>query len=96
MKVATWLFWRAVYLFDFRRPAIEYWWLVKSERLRSPWWKFRPNVFHNEPGKMHEVRLDNESSYTEARRTITVDVHVGHGSGRIVGFDIWDEDLTNA
>ena len=92
MRVATWLFWRAVYLFDFRRLGLKQW-IVMAQRTKSPWWKWQPNASHNEHGKMWHVWLDDEPAYTEARRTITVDVHVGLDSGRIVGFDVWDEDL---
>jgi len=95
MKYMRWAFWRVVYLF-LRKPRDLTDWLTKSERIRPPWWQFRPNVWHNDDGRMWHVWLDNESAYTKSEQDLRVELHVGQETGRIVGFNVWDENLRPA
>ena len=91
IRFLRWLGWSAWYLVR-RRPRDFDGYLRAAMRCRPPWWKFRPNVYHNQDGCMWQVYLVDEQSYTE-RRTLTLDVMVGMETGRITGLDLWDEQL---
>jgi len=95
VKILRWVFWHIVYAVRPRPKEVEAY-LACMNRLRSPWWRFKPSVYHNPDGKMWHVYLDNESTYTVPHRCFRVDLHVGEKSGRIVGLDIWDESLIQA
>lgn len=85
----AWTFWSVVYLFR-PRPKEFHAALLRGVRTWAPWWKFRPGVIRNRCGRMWEVYLSDEQTYTE-RRTIEVDVHVSQSTGRIVGLNLFDE-----
>ena len=87
----AWAFWSVVYLFR-RQPTDLDRYLLRITRTSLPWWRWKPNVFRNEDGRMWEVQLTNEATYSE-RRTLTIDVKVSMETGRIVGLDLWDELL---
>ena len=91
-KLLRYCYWRTVYLFR-RRPADLDEFLDKVTRTRWPWWEFRPSVLRNEVGRMWQVYLAEERGYTEPGVTLTVNAHVSRETGRIVGFDVHDEDL---
>lgn len=90
-RYVKWLFWTVVYFFtphskDFDKA------MTRLLRTRNPWWKFKPFIYHSDDGNMWQIYLEDEAHYVE-RRTLTLECHVGQESGRIVGFDIWDETL---
>ena len=91
---SRWLFWTAVYSVrprgnDFGKC------MKRSRRTRWPWWKFKPSAWHNEHGRMWQICLFNESSYT-ATRTIRVPVHISQETGKIIGLDLTDYILDEA
>lgn len=90
--LVKWMFWRTVYLFR-RCPKALRSYIVRGQRCRSPWWKFRPSVFHNHDGKMWHIYLTDEESYTRSPDHLLVKLHIGGTSGNIVGFDVFDESL---
>lgn len=92
MKTMRWLFWRVVYLFR-PQPKELLPYLLRGERLRPPWWKFEPYVWHNPDGMMWHVYLADERSYTRPDQTLRVELHIGEESGRVVGFNVFDESL---
>ena len=90
-----WAFWRAWYFFANSRggrPAEFLVWLKQSDRKRWPWWTFKPCLRHNDDGNMWHVYFSDEDSYT-ARHTLPLDVHISRETGKIVGFNVWDETL---
>lgn len=93
-KFIRWLFWNAAYL-CYRPKAFEAY-LESRMRCRWPWRKFKPVTYHNDYGGMWHVWLSDERCYTEPPRTLKVDLHIGFESGKVVGFDVWDEDLEAA
>lgn len=90
-KIFAWLAWKAFYAVQ-PMPAKLGPFLKRVERTQYPWRKFKPCVYHNDSLSEWHVMLSDERSYTE-RRTIEVECLVGMESGRVVGFDIWDELL---
>ena len=92
MKMLCWIFWHVVYAVR-PRPKEPAAYLVRADRLRSPWWKFKPTVYYNPDGRMWHVYLDNESSHTRPSRGLFIELHIGQESGKVVGLNIWDESL---
>ena len=90
-KTVKWLFFLAWYLFR-QKPKDFAGYLKMLERRRSPWWKFRPCVYHNDDDKQWEIWFEDESSYGESRLW-NVTVHVGQESGRVTGVLVCDEAL---
>jgi len=64
--------------------------------LRWILWKLQPSVWHNLDSNMWHVYFENERSYTVSRRTLSVELHIGQESGKIVGLNIFDETLIAA
>jgi len=95
MKILQWIFWYLVYAVRPQPKELETY-ITKGIRLSPPWWKFRPSVWHNPDGKMWHVYFENESSYTISRRTLSIELHIGQESGKVVGLNIWDETLIAA
>lgn len=93
--IVQWMFWKTVY-FMRRRPTTIEAVCVRAFRCRSPWWKFRPVVYHNDDGRMWHVYFTDERSYTDTRRRLSVQCHIGEESGDIVGFNVFDEALKSA
>ena len=96
MTLLRWIFWESVYLF--RREPREFGaTLLKMDRTRKPWWKFKPHVRHNKLGKEWEVWLDDETTYVKGHVFLMVDLHVTRGDNlRVVGLTICDESLKAA
>ena len=94
MKTITWLFWRFFYFFRNRLPGQQdlAYYLIMGKRCWYPWKKFKPSVYRNDDGKMWQIWFSEEEAYTE-RCFVDVECHIGMESGKIVGFDIWDEML---
>jgi hypothetical protein len=91
MKYIKWFFWKIWYLFiPESRDLLTY--LIKLDRIRSPWWKFKPSMYHNDDGKEWEIWFEHEQGYTE-KRTIQVEAVIGMDTGNIVGITIFDEVL---
>lgn len=90
-KILKYLFWKTVYCFR-PRPKTFNGVMLKMTRCWSPWWKFKPHCFHNDDGGYWEVWFENDSGYSE-RRTINVSAHISRETGRVVGVQIYDEDL---
>lgn len=91
MKTLRWLFWWTTYKFR-RQPRTLQGWLKRTERCRSPYWKFKPYVWHNDPGKMWEVSLVSDRCHN-MRAQITVDAGFSMDTGEVVELKIWDSEL---
>ena len=90
--VIRWLFWRIIYLVrPIPRDLIAV--LRRGERLRPPWWRFSPYLFHNHEGAMWQVYLKDEPSYPQPHQCLQVELHRSQDDGRIVGFNVFDENL---
>lgn len=89
-KYVRWLFWNAVALVW--RPKEFGPYLRLRAECMWPWRKFVPNVWHNDDCREWQIYLADEPTYTR-RQAMELEVHVSQETGRIVGFDIWDEHL---
>ena len=87
-----WLFWTVSYSVRPRERDLDKW-LKRTQRTWWPWWKFKPNVLYNEHGRMWQIYLSDELSYT-AMRTIKVPVHISDETGKIIGLDLSDYVLS--
>lgn len=90
-RYARWILWSLYYLPQ-PRPRDLVRGITRIERLRKPWWKWRPNAWHNDDGKEWHITLSDESFYVR-RMKLEVDAYITHDGERIVGFDVWDETL---
>ena len=86
-----WLGWMLYYL-PRRRPKELGPWLIRAERTRPPWWKFKPNVWHNDHGRQWEVYFKDDMDFCRIQ-TMQVDAHISQETGEIVGLTIYDETL---
>ena len=88
-----WAFWTVVYLL---RPAPKTFdgRIKRTLRCWSPWWKFKPHVYHNRDGKMWSISLAEDRCWVERRR-LPVEVCYSVETGRIVGLKVFDEFLTS-
>lgn len=91
-RFVRWLFWKAYYLPQ-PRPRDLGAYLIRGTRTRWPWKKFHPNVWHNDDGNMWEVWLADEQSYTVSGQSMPVELHISMETGRVMGFNVWDETL---
>jgi hypothetical protein len=95
MRWLRWLFWSSIYAFQpTPKGLLSY--LRRGMRCRPPWWKFKPHIFRNEDGKMWQVFLTDEASFTIPRQRLPVEIHMGMDSNQIVGFNVFDEHLTRS
>ena len=93
-RFVRWLFWRSAYVFRnrWRRESLDQY-LRRWQRCGWPWKKFKPCAYHNDRLKKWQIHLSDEVSYTKPRVTITVNAHISDATGKIIGFDVWDETL---
>ena len=94
MKHLRWLFWNAAYVFLIPRPKSLHEALVRGERCRSPWWGFKPCVYHNEIGRYWEIWFEDEESYAEVGGLLELrTLSRSSKDGRVTGIQISDEEL---
>jgi hypothetical protein len=91
-KTIIWMFWNVAYLFR-PKPTTLMQYVQKGMRTRSPWWKFKPNVWHNRDGKQWHITFEDERNHTK-EGSLKCRVHIGVESKRIVGLTVYDETLT--
>ena len=66
--------------------------LLRMERTRRPWWKWKPGIWHNTDGRQWHVTFSDEQDYTICG-TLKAELHIGQETGDIVGLTIFDETL---
>ena len=93
IKLIPWAFWNVVYLIK-REPKSLDQLILKIQRTRYPFWKFKPYMYHNDAGKQWEIYFENDADHVRTM-TIPVEAHIGRESGKIIGITIWDETLKN-
>lgn len=96
MKLLRWLLWSCYYLPQRCRYGRD-WnsldaYLLRTERTRWPWKKFRPNLSRSTLGNRWDVWLKGDPSYT-ARRILDLEVMISEETGEIIGLKLWDSDL---
>lgn len=90
-KYLRWIGWHLVYWFN-PRPHDLADWILMVERLRTPWWKFRPHLFHLDENQRWEIWFEQADTYTRTM-SLTLDVMVAQDDHRIVGLLIRDHQL---
>ncbi len=99
IKYFRWIFWHVVY-FCQKRPGKSIPLsklasaLCRTERLKPPWWEFKPHVNQIVRGfREWEVLLANDMYYARTGQSLNCDLYISHGTGKIIGFCFSDEDL---
>lgn len=91
-KFLSYFFWNLGYCFRLEEKDFGAF-LLRSNRTRWPWKKFRPSVWYNEDGRQWEIYFTNERSYAVLNNQLSVELHVGMETGRVTGLTIWEEFL---
>ncbi len=91
LKYLKWLGWVLYYIPQPRLKDLGTY-ITRMLRMRPPWWKFKPCMWHNDDGKQWEIYFEEEQSFTQ-QENLRIDVHRGFETNRIVGLTIWDEKL---
>jgi len=91
MIYIRWAFWKIYYFFQ-PEPKDFHTLINKGIRTRPPWWKFEPNVWYNESGKMWHIWFNDDMCYSEFRE-MKVDVSISRKTGKIVGLVVYDWQL---
>lgn len=91
MLYLKWAYWMAYYYF---LPPKDFQGLMRQIiRTRTPWWKFKPGLMHNDDGGFWEIFFEDEMPCTW-NETIEVRAMRAHDSdNRIVGLQISDSQL---
>lgn len=91
-----WIYWNIYYLFQFESKFTLKDWCDKLTRTRSPHWKYKPFMFHNEHGKQWEINLprkEDDGSFNHNKNIwIYANVEVDKDDD-IVAITIYDETL---
>lgn len=69
--------------------------VLKSNRCRSPWYKWKPVVFYNKGMDEHQVYLKDESMFT-MWTTLNVKLYYSVDEEKLVGFAIPGEEAQEA
>lgn len=91
LRYIRWLWWTVYYAVTPRPKKLESF-VQKLERTEKPWWRFKPNVWHNAPASQWEIRFASDRDYTE-QRMLEIEVSVSMETGQIVGMTVYDELL---
>ncbi len=94
-KLLKYLFWVSYYCFLPTPRSLEGY-LIRGMRKRWPWKKFKPCVYHNDDGGFWQIWLSNDRGYTSADKALVgVDLHFSMETGKVVGFNVYDERLAD-
>jgi len=87
-KYLTWIMWVLWYLPQPRTRNLEKS-ITRGMRLRRPWWRFKPNIRHNDGMSEWQVWLKDTPCYSEVVM-MPMDISRCQDTGEIVGIDLWD------